>query len=63
MSFSGVLSTVFEFLLVSFTIWAIFHEDLFIRLEEKIACNFKRKKLRVVAREVSPNSTYNLQHQ
>ena len=63
MSFSGILSTIFEFLLVSFTVWAVFHEDLFIRFEEKIACNLRRKKLSVVAREVSKNSSYNLQHQ
>ena len=63
MNLSQVLSTVFEFLLVGFTIWAVFQEDLFIRFEEKIACNLKRKKLSVVTREASPNSTYNFQHQ
>ena len=43
MSFSQVLSTVFEVLLVSFTIWAVFHENLFIRFEEKVACKLKRR--------------------
>ena len=63
MSFSQVLSTVFEAALVCFTVWAVFHEDLFIKFEEKIACNFKRKRFKVVTREVSQNSAYNLQHQ
>lgn len=43
MSFLQVLSTVFEVLLVSFTIWAVFHEDVFIRFEEKIACRLKHR--------------------
>ena len=63
MSFSQVLSTVFEVLLVSFTLWAIFHEDLFIRFEEKIACNLRRRKFKVVDKNSSPNSAYNFQHQ
>ena len=48
MNLSQIIKTVFEMVLVIFAIWAVFHEDMFIALEERIAVLFKRKKLRVI---------------
>ncbi|MCQ2455043.1 MAG: hypothetical protein MJ090_02720 [Clostridia bacterium] len=59
MSFIQILSTVFEFLLVSFTVWAVFHEDRFIAFEEKIMADLRRKKLKVVKENSVHNSAFN----
>ncbi len=51
MSFADILKTCFEFILVSFTVWAVFHEDKFIIFEEKLFSNIKRRKLVLVKSE------------
>ena len=48
MNLSGTLLTIFEVALVSFTIWALFHEDKFIMLEDKIVAHFRRRKFKVI---------------
>lgn len=48
MSFSAVISTIFEVSLVLFTLWAVFHEDRFIALENRIAARFRRRRLKVI---------------
>lgn len=48
MNLSQIIKTGFEIVLVVFAIWAVFHEDVFIALEERIAAAFRRKRLRVV---------------
>ncbi len=48
MSFRDVLLTVFEIALVTFTIWAVFHEDRFIAFEDRIKAKFRRSKFRVI---------------
>lgn len=50
MSIAQIIRTVFEIVLISFTLWAVFHEDLFAAFEERIAASFKRKRLKVVKR-------------
>ena len=61
MTFSMILATVFETALVLFTIWAVFHENLFIALEDKICAYFRRRSLKVIkgsktARTTNPSS-------
>jgi len=48
MNLASVLRTVFEIVLVGFTVWAVFNEDRFIMFEEKIMCNIRRKKMKTV---------------
>ena len=38
-----ILQTIFEIILVGITIYCVFNEDKFIRLEEKIKERVKRK--------------------
>jgi hypothetical protein len=38
-----IIVTVFETLLVGFTIWSIFNEDKFIRFEDKIKSKLFKK--------------------
>lgn len=49
MCFADILKTCFEFVLVLFTVWAVFHEDKFIAFEEKLFSNIKRRKLKLVS--------------
>lgn len=48
MTLSLVLKTLFELALVVAVFWCIFHEDSLICFEKRIACLFRRRKLRVV---------------
>lgn len=48
MNFKDSLITIFEIAMVIFAIWSVFHEDLFIKFEEKIIAGFRRKKFRVI---------------
>ena len=53
MSTVQIIRTLFEIVLVAFALWAVFHEDLFIAFEERIASAFKRRRLKVVEGERS----------
>lgn len=48
MTVSMILKTVFEFALVCFTLWALFHEDRFAAFERRLACALRRRSLKVV---------------
>ncbi|MBR4910211.1 MAG: hypothetical protein IKZ47_02675 [Clostridia bacterium] len=48
MNFSQILSTLFETALVVFAVWAVFHEDIFIAFEKRVAAYFKRRRLKLV---------------
>ena len=48
MSFIHLLQTIFEFALVSFIVWGVFHEDKLIKFEKRIFAHFRRRKLKVV---------------
>ncbi len=48
MSFQDVLLTIFEIALVSFTVWAVFHEEKFIAFEDRIMAKLRRNRLKVV---------------
>lgn len=48
MSLAQIIRTVFEIVLVVFTLWAVFHEDMFAALEERLFAFLKRKRLKVV---------------
>ena len=50
MNFAQIIRTVFEMALIAFTLWAIFHEDIFVAFEERVVAMFKRRKLKVVCR-------------
>lgn len=46
-----VLRSIFEILLVGFTVWAVFNEDRFAALEERLVCKIRRKALKTVSSE------------
>ena len=48
MNLQGTLLTIFEIGLVLFAIWAVFHEDRFIKFEERIAARFRRRRFKVI---------------
>ncbi len=48
MTVSMILRTVFEFALVCFTLWALFHEDRFAAFERRLICTLRRRSLKVV---------------
>lgn len=48
MSFNSTLLTILEVCLVAFTIWAVFHEDRFVKFEEKVAAHFRRRRFKVL---------------
>ena len=50
MSFEQIIRTVFEIVLIVFTLWAVFHEDIFAAFEERVVAAFKRRRLKVVGR-------------
>ena len=49
MSSIQFIRTVFEIVFVGFTVWAVFHEDLFVVLEERLFSYIKRRRLKVVS--------------
>lgn len=48
MNSADVLRSLFEVILVAFTIWALFHEDRFIAFEDKLFSRIRRKNLKVL---------------
>ncbi len=48
MNFAQVLRSIFEVVLVVFTIWALFHEDRFIVFEDKLFSRIRRKNLKLI---------------
>lgn len=62
MNFSSTLLTIFEIALVAFTIWAVFHEDKFIKFEEKIAAQFHRRSFKVIEGNSVAKSYYPEKH-
>lgn len=55
MSLQFTLASIFEIILVLSVIWGVFNEDKLIAFEKRIACNLKRRKLRVVKTDIRPN--------
>lgn len=48
MSFIDIIKTIFEFLLVVGTLWAVLHEDRFIKFERRIKAFIRRKRIKAV---------------
>ena len=48
MSFSQIISSLFELFLVVFAIWAVFNEQMFVDFERRIRASFKRRKFKVL---------------
>ena len=48
MNFTSTLITLFEIAMVIFVVWSVFHEDRFIKFEDRIAARFRRRKLKVI---------------
>ena len=48
MNFTSTLITLFEIAGAIFVIWSVFNEHKFIKLEERIAAHFRRRKFKVV---------------
>ena len=53
MSFIDVIKTIFEVILVLGTLWAVFNEDRFIKLERRIKAAFRRRKIKAVKVETT----------
>ena len=47
MSFADFLRTLFEIVLVSFTVWGLFHEDRFIAFEDRLFSRIRRRHLKL----------------
>lgn len=48
MSLSGIILSIFETVIVLFTLWAVFHEDFFIAVEDRIFAHIRRKRFKVI---------------
>lgn len=49
MNFAQVIRTVLEAAVIIFTLWAVFHEDRFIKFEDRIASHFRRRRLKIIS--------------
>ena len=58
MDFASTLITLFEIAMVSFVVWGVFHEDRFIKFEDRIAARFRRRKLKVIEGGSKVNKSY-----
>ena len=58
MNFISSLLTIFELAMVSFVIWAVFHEDVFVAFEERIVARFRRSKFKVIKGNCVSKSYY-----
>ena len=48
MKFTDILLTLFEIVMVCGALWAVFHEDFFIALEERLIARIRRRRLKVM---------------
>lgn len=48
MDLGMIFRTVFEVAIIVFTLWAVFHEDRFAALEQRLFARIRRRKLRVL---------------
>ena len=55
MTFSMIIRTIFEFALIAFTLWAVFHEDFFAALEQRIFASIRRSRLKILKANHSDN--------
>ena len=59
MNFVDIIKTVFEFALVVFTLWAVFNESRFIKLERRIKAFLRRRKIKAIkGNAVTCRTTY-----
>ena len=48
MNFTSTLLTIFEIAMTVFVIWAVFHEDAFVKFEERVVAHFRRRRFKVI---------------
>ncbi|MGI6279718.1 MAG: hypothetical protein ACOYJS_04070 [Acutalibacteraceae bacterium] len=48
MTFTSILATVFEILMVTALFWCFLHEDRLIAFERKVFAAFRRRRLTVI---------------
>lgn len=48
MSLGMFFTTVFEVVLVAFTVWAVFNENKFVAFEDMLFARIRRRKLKVI---------------
>lgn len=48
MSTGMFFATLFEIVLVGFTVWAVFHENKFVDFEDKLFARIRRRSLKVI---------------
>ena len=58
MDFTSSLITLFEIALACFVVWGVFHEDRFIKFEDRIVARFRRRKLKVIEGGSKVNKSY-----
>ncbi|MEE0946782.1 MAG: hypothetical protein U0M42_08175 [Acutalibacteraceae bacterium] len=45
---NSILISVFEIVMVCFTIWCLFHEKALVEFEKRIARNIRRRRFKVI---------------
>ena len=58
MDFASTLITLFEIAMVGFVVWGVFHEDRFIKFEDRVVARFRRRKLKVIEGGSKVNKSY-----
>lgn len=48
MSIGDIIRSILEFAAVIFVVWGLFHEDKFIKFEEKLFAQIRRNKFKVI---------------
>lgn len=48
MEFTTTLRIILETAMMAFVIWAVFHEDLFVELEDRIIARIRRSRFKVI---------------
>ncbi len=51
-------TTVFEVVLVGFTVWAVFHENKFIDFEDRLFSRIRRRNLKVIKGSGTARTTH-----
>ena len=51
-------TTLFEVVLVGFTVWAVFHENKFVDFEDKLFARIRRRNLKVIKGNATVRTTH-----
>ena len=48
MSIGDIIRSILELAAIVFVVWGLFHEDKFVRFEEKLFAQIRRKRFKVI---------------